>query len=307
MDMHIPHALAKLTQPHADARRHERKDFLCSEQLSASYSTGQNAMWLRMHPTPRPSFNPSLLRDLSCYCRLLEDTGGHIDASESQPIEYVILASAVKGVFNFGGDLSLFMRLIDGRDQDALLDYGMACVDVLYRNHVAHGLRATTISLVQGECLGGGFEAALSSDVIIAERSSRFGFPEILFNLFPGMGAYSFLQRRIGRARTEELLSSGRILSADDMLAWGIVDVVCDDGTGEAAVQAWIDRGRKNRNGLAGIARARRRVESIEFEELADVVRIWVETALDLNHRDLKLMQRLVSRQDGVARLEALH
>src|SRR5689334_25152852 len=38
----------------------------------------------------------------------------------------------------------------------------------------------TTVSLVQGECLGGGFEAALSSDVIIAERNSRFGFPEIL-------------------------------------------------------------------------------------------------------------------------------
>ena len=52
---------------------------------------------------------------------------------------------------------------------------------------------------MQGECLGGGFEAALSSDVIVAEKSARFGFPEILFNLFPGMGAYSFLERKIGQ------------------------------------------------------------------------------------------------------------
>ena len=51
------------------------------------------------------------------------------------------------------------------------------------------------------EHLGGGFEAALSSQVLIAERSARFGFPEIMFNLFPGMGAYSLISRRIGGKR----------------------------------------------------------------------------------------------------------
>ena len=55
------------------------------------------------------------------------------------------------------------------RDRDELLRYGRACIDVLYRNYVGHDLPLTTISLVQGECLGGGFEAALSSDVIVAE------------------------------------------------------------------------------------------------------------------------------------------
>ena len=49
----------------------------------------------------------------------------------------------------------------------------------------------TTISLVQGDALGGGFEAALCGDIIIAEKQARFGFPEVLFNLFPGMGAYN--------------------------------------------------------------------------------------------------------------------
>ena len=108
------------------------------------------------------------------------------------------------GVFNLGGDLDLFKQLIEARDRAGLLRYGRACIDVLYRNYIGHDLPVTTISLVQGECLGGGFEAALSSDVIIAEKSARFGFPEILFNLFPGMGAYSFLDRQIGQRGAEE-------------------------------------------------------------------------------------------------------
>jgi DSF synthase len=45
-----------------------------------------------------------------------------------------------------------------------------------------------TASLVQGRALGSGFECALASDVIVAETGARMGFPEVLFNLFPGMG-----------------------------------------------------------------------------------------------------------------------
>jgi DSF synthase len=159
---------------------------------------------------------------------------------------------------------------------------------------------ASTFFTVQGECLGGGFEAALSSDVIVAEKSARFGFPEILFNLFPGMGAYSFLDRKIGQHRAEELISSGKIYSADEMQAFGVVDAVAEDGQGEAEVAALIRRRSRSRNGLAALAATRRRVHSITFDELLDVVQIWTDAALRLNLRDLKLMQRLVSRQNGL-------
>ena len=126
------------------------------------------------------------------------------------------------------------MRLIEGKDRARLCwtterRASMCCTTTT----LAHGLPITTISLVQGECLGGGFEAALSSDIVVAERQARFGFPEILFNLFPGMGAYSFLDRRVGRRVTEELLSTGKIYSADDMLALGVVD--CCGGHGARA------------------------------------------------------------------------
>lgn len=308
MDMQIPHALLKATLHAPMDDRAQRQDFLCSEQLVASYEAEQHAIWLRLNPRPRPSFNPALLRDLATYCRLVTETGARVDfRGESRPVHYAVLASATPGVFNLGGDLALFMRLIEAGDRDGLTEYGRACVEVLYRNYIGHGLPILTISLVQGECLGGGFEAALSSDIIVAERSSRFGFPEILFNLFPGMGAYSFLERRVGRKITEDLISSGKIFSADDMLALGVVDRVVDDGNGEREVDTFIRDHRRNRNGLTGMARARRRVTGIDFDELMDVVHVWVDTALGLTTRDLKLMQRLVARQTELASGHALH
>ena len=103
------------------------------------------------------------------------------------------------GVFNLGGDLALFREAIARHDRETLVAYGRNCVDNLYPWSRNCDLPLTTISLVQGEALGGGFECALSASVLIAEESSRMGFPEILFNLFPGMGAYSFLTRKVGR------------------------------------------------------------------------------------------------------------
>jgi DSF synthase len=307
MDMTIPHALLEASQAHSSAEGNT-VDFFCSEQLSAVYNQEHRAVWLRLSPRPRPSFNPDLLRDLGAYCRLLSETGGRLRCrGTEQPVEFAVLASATPHVFNLGGDLALFMRLIESGDRDGLNRYGKACVEVLYSNYRGHGLPILTVSLVQGECLGGGFEAALSSDVVVAERSSRFGFPEILFNLFPGMGAYSFLERRVGQKLTEELISGGRIHSADDMLRMGIVDVVVDDGGGEAAVETWIRQSRRSRNGLAGIARARRRVNGIDLDELLDVVGIWVDAALNLSPRDLKLMQRLVTRQDELEAARRVH
>ena len=298
MDMNVPRELLIPATPGAQPAA-PSTEFFFSEQLSALYDREQHSMWLRWNPRPRPNFNPELLQDLDSYCQFMAHSGGAIACQgERTPLDYAVLASKVPGVFNLGGDLSLFTRLIGAHDRDGLLGYGRACVDVLYRNYIGHGLPITTISLVQGECLGGGFEAALSSDVIVAERQSRFGFPEILFNLFPGMGAYSFLERKVGKRAAEELISTGRVYGADDMLALGVVDLVVDQGRGESEVGNFIKSRSRSRVGMAGLAAARRRVHKLDYEELLDVVEVWVGTALSLSGRDLKLMQRLVSRQN---------
>ncbi len=308
MEMHVPAAVREAHQQPATHHEAFGIDFEFSPQLGVHFDKSTNALWSRWSAEPRPCFNPRLLADIRAYYDFLSRTEGTFQCKEGAfPIEYVVLASGMPGVFNLGGDLDLFKQLIGAKDRQGLLRYGRACIDVLYRNYIGHDLPLTTISLVQGECLGGGFEAALSGDVIIAEKNARFGFPEILFNLFPGMGAYSFLDRKIGRKAAEDLITSGKIYTADEMLAMGVVDILAEDGAGEDEVNALIKRRNRSRNGLAALAAVRRRVHSITFEELMDVVQIWVDSALHLNMRDLKLMHRLVSRQNGLGEAQQVH
>ena len=309
MEMQIPAAVLEARHTPAIRSRENRVEFDFAPQLQVHFDPETRAMWSRWMPEPRPCFNASLLSTIRSYYDFLAETGGRVNhRGDEHDIEYVVLASGLPGVFNLGGDLDLFKHLIEARDRSGLLTYGRACIDVLYRNYVSHDLPGvTTISLVQGECLGGGFEAALSSDVIVAEKSARFGFPEILFNLFPGMGAYSFLDRRIGQRATEDLIGSGQIFSAQQMFEKGVIDAVVEDGQGEAGVAALINKRKRSQNGLVGLARTRRRVHKLEFSELLDVVEIWVDSALRLNLRDLKLMQRLVSRQNGLGESQQVH
>jgi len=308
MEMHVPAAVLEARLQPTTRQLDNRIEYEFSQQLSAHFDRDTRAMWSRWTPDPRPCFNAPLLSSIRSYYEFISATEGQVACGDEEvPIEYVVLASGIPGVFNLGGDLDLFKQLIETRDRPGLLRYGRACVDVLYRNYVAHDLPITTVSLVQGECLGGGFEAALSSDVIVAEKSARFGFPEILFNLFPGMGAYSFLDRKIGQRGAEELLTSGKIYSAEQMLAAGVVDSVVEDGEGVAGVNALIRKRARSRNGLAALSAVRRRVHRIEFAEVLDIVEIWVDAALRLNPRDLKLMQRLVSRQNGLGESQQVH
>jgi DSF synthase len=309
MDMHVPHALLQVAQePRPYLSAGDRPEYAFSEQLCAQYDASTQALWVRWTPAPRPSFNPGLLRALSACARFIREHEGRLPhLGEALPVEYTVLASDVPGVFNLGGDLGLFLQLIERQDRGGLVEYGKACIHVLYRNYVGHDLPIITISLVQGDCFGGGFEAALSSDIVVAERQARFGFPEIVFNLFPGMGAYSFLDRRVGRRITEELLSGGKTYSADDMLKLGVIDHVVDAGEGESEVSALTRRIGRTRNGLQGLAAVRRRINRVTHEELLDVVHLWADCALRLSSRDLKLMQRLVSRQNDITVGGSLH
>jgi integrase len=80
--------------------------------------------------------------------------------------------------------------------------------------------------------VGGGFEAAPSFNLIVAERSAKFAFLEVLFNHFRGMGAYTFLSRRIAPGLAERMILSGEVYSAEDLFRLGAVDVLTPDGAG---------------------------------------------------------------------------
>jgi DSF synthase len=77
-----------------------------------------------------------------------------------------------------------------------------------------------TIALVQGDALGGGFECALSGNVLIAERGAKMGFPEILFNLFPGMGAMTCWGVGSATSKAEKIILSGKLFSPKNCTSW---------------------------------------------------------------------------------------
>jgi DSF synthase len=154
-----------------------------------------------------------------------------------------------------------------------------------------------TIGMVQGDALGGGFEQVLTNDVIIAERDSRMGLPEILFNLFPGMGAYSLLCRRLDGVRAQKLILSGRLYEALELEELGLVDLVVGRGEGPAAVREYLERNRRRHGTLLALSRVRQRCQPVTYEELIDVTDVWVETAMGLDDADLRRMEHLVRAQ----------
>lgn len=263
-------------------------------QLTTHYDAAYELYWCFMHAEPRTCFTPTLLRELNhCFSTLKSNP----EALEDKPIRYMVLGSKVPGVYNLGGDLNLFRELILSQDREALLQYATSCIDALYAKMTIFEKGMVHITLVQGDALGGGMECALSSDVLIAERDAKMGMPEILFNLFPGMGAYSLLSRKIGGSKAERLILSGKVYTAEELHEMGVVDVLAENGQGEMAVYNYIRRENKSRNGHNALRMARKCCNPVTYEELINITTIWVDAALRLEHKDLRMMERLVNRQ----------
>jgi len=253
--------------------------------------------WQYMRPAGKPSFTLGLLRDMKAsidhITRLFADS-----SAMEPPIRYTVMASRMPGIFNLGGDLRHFAELISKQDRATIRQYAHACIDVQYPRAVNMNLPVVSISLVQGDALGGGFEAALADNVIIAEKSAKFGLPECLFNLFPGMGALSFLTRKIGAPMAEKMVFSGQIYTATELHAMGVVDVVADDGMGEQAVYDFVEKTERSFASRRSVYASRQIINPVSRDELIRITDMWVEAALTLAPADLRKMERLASAQD---------
>lgn len=267
------------------------------QELDVSLDSEAATLWCYMRPNRAPSITPTILYDfLDLHAGII--SGQILNAYNlSSPLKFYVQGSRVPGIYNLGGDLAFMIECIRTGDRQALLKYAHNCVQVVYNIYTGFNRDIISVCLVEGDSLGGGFEAALCHNYIIAERKARFGLPEILFNCFPGMGAYSFLSRRIGPALTEEIMQNGRIYSADEMHEMGIVAQVVPDGCGKEAVIDFIKSEKPTYNILNSLIKIRQCTNPISLDELRNVTELWVETTLKLSPSDLKIMQRFVSAQ----------
>lgn len=196
----------------------------------------------------------------------------------------------------YGGNLSFLADGIRNHDREAIRRYAYDCVDAVYHIAVGFDSGIVSVGLLQGDALGGGLEGALCCNFIVAERGVKMGLPEILFNSFPGMGAYSMLSRRLDSVRAERMIFSGRIYSAEEMHDLGVIDLVVDSGSGERAVREYLGEFRKH-GARQAIYRARQRTNPLTLSELRDITDMWVDTTMKLTDADLRRMSHLQSAQ----------
>lgn len=259
--------------------------------LQSEYVADERAVWMYMKPPARPCFTPELLTDILAQQEAI--------MREPQAVDFFVVASGVPGVFNLGGDLSLFRTLSAQQDETALMRYAENCIRAIYNDLIGLDSGVITLALVKGHALGGGLEAALSCHIVVAERGVKMGFPEIMFNLFPGMGAFSLVARKVGPQIAEDLITSGRIVSSEEMHELGLVDYLAEPGKGEWVAKNVISDKSYSLNGYRAYQKAKlKSYLNVPYRELLEMTHEWVRAAFHLQPRDLKIMERLVRAQD---------
>ena len=162
-------------------------------------------------PEKLNALNPSVLESLECRIVEIEATNASV----------VRLRTAGDKAFVAGADIAT-MQGMSVDQARAFAAYGAHVFERL------SALGAIVIAEVQGFALGGGFELALASDIIIASHSARFGLPEVSLGLIPGFGGTQRLTRRIGYGKAIELIATGRTITAAEALACGIITAVTE-------------------------------------------------------------------------------
>jgi enoyl-CoA hydratase/carnithine racemase len=164
-------------------------------------------------PQVRNAINTATMLALRDFFAPLEFTPGNLRC--------IILTGTGDKAFSAGGDLKERdgMSDVDWRLQHAIAEEGAkAIVDC----------PVPVIAAVNGAAFGGGCELALCCDFILAARHARFALPEVTRGIMPGGGGTQNLPRAVGERRAKQLILTGEAFGAEDALAWGMVNEVCE-------------------------------------------------------------------------------
>ncbi|MBB5939184.1 enoyl-CoA hydratase/isomerase family protein [Streptomyces zagrosensis] len=170
-------------------------------------------------PKAMNAVSTEMARSIAAACTALGD---------DPEVRAVVLSSTHERAFCVGADL---------KERNSLSD-----AELVRQRPVARGaytgvleLPVPAIAAVHGYALGGGFELALSCDVIVADRTAVVALPEVSVGVIPGGGGTQLLPRRVGAARAAELVFSARRVAADEARELGLVDRLVDAGEARTA------------------------------------------------------------------------
>ena len=268
-------------------------------------AAGGEDHWLYMHSDigagVRPCCRAEMLEDMWSFMSSITFRDGQ---RQTGKLRSLVLASDASA-FNLGGDLELFSQLIRDNNRERLLAYARRCIEGVHHLHTGFGGDVRTIALVQGDALGGGLEMALACHTIVAEEGVDMGLPEVLFGLFPGMGAYSFLCNLFFPHFSEKIILEGNIYTSDDMYRMCFVDILLSNVYFESALLDLIRQQQRAPHSYLAMNAVRNIAQPVGYDELMGVTEVWVDTALALGDKSLRTMDRIVRAQMRRSNAEA--
>ncbi|UXY29546.1 enoyl-CoA hydratase/isomerase family protein [Streptomyces sp. HUAS TT20] len=187
---------------------------------------GQVAELVLDRPKAMNAVSTGMARSIGSACAAL---------AADKDARVVVLTSTHERAFCVGADL---------KERNSFTDADMVRQRPLTRGAYTGVLELPmpTIAAVHGFALGGGFELALSCDLIVADRTAVVGLPEVSVGVIPGGGGTQLLPRRVGAARAAELIFSARRVEAAQAHELGLVDQLVDEGRDREEALALAER-----------------------------------------------------------------
>jgi enoyl-CoA hydratase len=192
---------------------------------SIRFSTVGAVGWLEFNRPPVNAFSRAMV----------DETHDCIAVALADPkVRVLALASAIDAYFSAGADLNAFK----GLSADGILDWTKRCHAIV---RLLRGSTKPLLAAIGGTAVGGGLEIALHCDIRFAASDARFGQPEIRIGFIPPIATTQALARLIGRPRAIRYLYEGRMIAAEEALAWDMVSELVPPEKLRAHVQAYAD------------------------------------------------------------------
>lgn len=156
---------------------------------------------------------------------LLAELSAALERAEAARETRVLILTGAGKAFSAGGDIAAWGGMDAAEFGHAWVRHGHRIFDRLA------GMRMPVIAALNGHALGGGLELAGAADIRIAERHVRIGLPETSLGMVPGWSGTQRLVRRFGQQIVRRMVLGGEMFTAEEALANGLVDAVCETGT----------------------------------------------------------------------------
>lgn len=183
-------------------------------------------------------------------------------AGEDRDVRAIVLSGAGSD-FCSGADLSALQKISTASVEENLDDArSLMELFILIRS-----IRVPVVAAVKGRALAGGCGLATACDIVLARRSSRFGYPEVKIGFVPAM-VMAILRRNVSEKRAFELVTLGTEIGAEDAMSFGLVNRVIDDEAFEDEVDAFVQRFKKTSGSAVALTKhLLYRTDAMSFED----------------------------------------